>query len=378
MGIFKKIQLSFCWFLGRFKGVDKKKVVFSSYHGWGYSDNPKAIAEALMAGQTDAKLVWLVDSEASAATLPEGIQPCYMGTPEMVHELATARVWVGNCRMYAPYKKKKQFYLQTWHGFPLKRIERDALEALGSEYAQAAEKDSRKIDLLLSSSRFDTEVLHRCFWYNGKIAEYGTPRNDIFFRKNDHLGVKIREHFALPEDQKIILYAPTYRAEQATNVYSLDVHRLRAMCARRFGGSWTVLVRMHPDVVHLSEELFFYDGITVLDATMYPDMQELLVAADMLVTDYSSCMFDFALSKKPCILFANDVSDYIRERNIYFPLQTLPFPVADNNLTLLQIVENFDYEEYLEKRREFFGRLAFREDGKASQRCAQWILEKLQ
>ena len=110
---------------------------------------------------------------------------------------------------------------------------------------------------------------------------------------------------------------------------------------------------------------------------MYPDMQELLVASDMLVTDYSSCMFDFAITGKPCFLFATDVTDYIKDRNFYFPLQSLPFPQADNNPELLQLVERFDEQEYLKKRKEFFGRLAFREDGQASQRCAKWILEKL-
>lgn len=376
MGFFKKIQLSFCWFGGRFKRVEKK-VVFSSFYGRGYSDNPKAIAEALLAANTDAKLVWLVANETEAATLPEGIQPCLMDTPQMVHELSTAKVWVDNCRKYAKHKKNKQFYLQTWHGFPLKRIERDALEALGADYEQSAEKDSKQIDLLLSSSAYDTEMLRRCFWYHGTIAEYGTPRNDIFFRANPHLHRKVREIYDLPAEQKIILYAPTYRADYSTSAYALDVHRLRAMCSRRFGGDWTVLVRLHPDVTELSEELFFYDGITVLDATMYPDMQELLVASDILVTDYSSCMFDFALTGKPCFLFTSDVSDYIKDRNFYFPLQALPFPVADNNPQLLQLVEAFNPEEYFRKRKAFFSRLAFREDGQASQRCAQWILEKL-
>jgi len=377
MGFFKRIQLSFCWFAGRFRRVDKKKVVFDSFHGRGYSDNPKAIAEALLAANADAKLVWLVDSEAEAATLPEGIQPCLTNTPEMVRELSTARVWVDNCRQHAKHKKKSQFYLQTWHGFPLKRIERDALEALGMAYEHDAEQDSKQIDLLLSSSAYDTELLRRCFWYHGTIAEYGTPRNDIFFHHDPQLGAKVREHFSLPATQKIILYAPTYRADYSTTAYALDVHRLRVVCARRFGGDWTVLARLHPEMADQSEELFYYDGITVLDATAYPDMQELLVAADILVTDYSSCMFDFALTRKPCFLFATDVSDYIKDRNFYFPLPSLPFPLADNNPELLRQVEKFDETEYFRKRQAFFGRLAFREDGKASERCAQWIIEKL-
>ena len=95
-------------------------------------------------------------------------------------------------------------------------------------------------------------------------------------------------------------------------------------------------------------------------------MQELLAAADMLITDYSSCMFDFALTGKPCLLYATDVGEYIKDRNFYFPLQALPFPMADNNPMLLWLVENFNEQEYFKKRKAFFSRLAFREDGKAA------------
>lgn len=378
MGFFKKVRNVAYWTYSRLLRVDKKKVVFSSYYGRGYSDNPKAIAEALLAAGVDAKLVWLVKNDEEAATLPEGIEPCPIDSVRAIRELATARVWVDNCRKYARHKKKKQYYLQTWHGFPLKRIERDALETLGADYERGAVKDSEKIDLLLSSSAHDTEVLRRCFWYKGVIAEYGTPRNDVFFHPDPQTLLKVREYYSLPADRKLLLYAPTFRADHSMDAYKLDVHRLRTACAKRFGGDWTVLVRLHPNIAKQSEELFFYDGTTLLDATMYPDMQELLVASDILVTDYSSSMFDFALSGKPCFLFATDVSEYVKDRNFYFPLQTLPFPLADNNLEMLRMAEHFNEDAYYKKRKEFFTRLAFREDGKASQRCAQWIMEKLQ
>ena len=377
MGILKKLFTAGCWVLSLALPVDKKKVVFCSYYGRGYSDNPKAIAEAMLAAKTDAKLVWLVKNEKEAATLPEGIKACPYDSVRRIFELATARVWVDNCRKYDRFKKKNQFYLQTWHGFPLKRIEKDALESLAPDFEKGAIRDSEHTDLLLSNSAFETEVLRRCFWYDGEIAEYGSPRNDVFFHPDPEVSHKVHQMFGLPGEQKLVLYAPTFRADHSMDAYALDAQRLHAACCQRFGGAWTVLIRLHPNVAEQSKALFPYDGKTVLDATMYPDMQELLSASDILITDYSSSMFDFALSGKPCFLFALDVDAYTKDRNFYFSLQDLPFPLADSNDAMAELVENFDTEKYNNQRKDFYQKLAFCEDGKASQRCAEWIEEKL-
>lgn len=377
MGIVKKLFTAGCWVLSLALPVDKKKVVFSSYCGRGYSDNPKAIAQAMLDTGTDAKLVWLVKNEKEAATLPEGIKPCPYDSVKKIWALATAGVWVDNCRKYARFKKKNQYFLQTWHGFPLKRIEKDAEEALGSAYVRGAVRDSGHTDLLLSNSAFDTEVLRRCFWYDGEIAEYGSPRNDVFFNPGPEIFKKVREVLSLPADQKLLLYAPTFRADHSMDAYGLDAKRLHDACCKRFGGNWSILVRLHPNIAAQSKELFPYDGSVIVDATMYPDMQELLSASDILITDYSSSMFDFALSGKPCFLFAMDVEDYAKDRNFYFSLDDLPFSLAPGNDAMVQLVEGFDEENYNHKRKAFYEKLAFCEDGKASRRCARWIEEKL-
>lgn len=377
MGMIKKLFMAGCWVMSLVLPVNKKKVVFSSYCGRGYSDNPKAIAEAMLASDTKAKLVWLVKNEQEAATLPAGIKPCRYGSVKMIFSLATARVWVDNCRKYARFKKKGQYYLQTWHGFPLKRIEKDAQEALGPEYVRGAVKDSRQTDLLLSNGTFETTVLRRCFWYDGEIAEFGSPRNDTFLNPDPAVPDKVRRAFDLPQEQKLVLYAPTFRADKSMEAYCLDAVGLRTACQKRFGGRWTVLIRLHPNIAAQSKELFPYDGATIVDATMYPDMQELLLASDILITDYSSSMFDFALSGKPCFLFALDVAEYRKDRNFYFALDDLPFPLADSNAAMVSAVEQFVQEEYDRKRVGFYNDQGVCEDGKASQRCAQWIEERL-
>lgn len=377
MGIINKLFMAGCSVLGLFLPVDKKKVVFSSYFGRGYSDNSKAIAEAMIKSGTKAKLVWLVKDEKEAATLPKEIKPCPYNSPRRIWTMSTARVWVDNCRKYERFKKKNQFYLQTWHGFPLKRIEKDAIEALGPIYEKGARRDSSFIDLLTSNSAFYTDVMKRCFWYDGEIAEFGTPRNDVFVNSSPETNTVVRQAFSFPEDRKLLLYAPTFRADHSTGGYRIDAARLQKALCKRFGGEWTVLVRLHPNVARQSSELFDYDGQTVADATMYPDMQELLCACDILITDYSSSMFDFALSKKPCFRFANDIEDYMKDRNFYFDFAEIPFPYAENNDEMEKLVLEFDEKSYSENVESFYNRLNFREDGKASERCAEWIEKHL-
>ena len=228
--------------------------------------------------------------------------------------------------------------MQTWHGFALKRIEQDAADALEPLYVRSCIQDSAQCDLMVSGSGFMTRLYQRAFWYQGSVAEYGTPRNDVFFSPQPQLSEKVRRAFGLPEDRKLVLYAPTFRADHSCSAYQLDVPALLEACRDRFGGQWSGLIRLHPNVAERSAGLFAYDGGAILDATAYPDMQELLCAADILVTDYSSCMFDFALSGKPCFQFATDIEAYRLDRNFYFPLDTLPFPLAGSNQALCRAV----------------------------------------
>lgn len=374
MGIIQKLWKAGLWCLSLPLPVDKKKVVFCSYYGRGYSDNPKAIAQAMLDAGTDAKLCWLVKDEKEAATLPKGIIPVPYDSPRRIFCLATARVWVDNSRKYDRFKKKNQFYLQTWHGFALKRIEKDAIDALPGDYERGALKDSGHTDLLLSNSTYMTNVLRRCYWYEGEIAPYGSPRNDVFFHPDPAVQKKVREKLGLPEDRKLLLYAPTFRVDKgATDIYGMDALGAREACEKRFGGHWSVLIRLHPNVAAKSQGLFPYDGDKVLDATMYPDMQELLCATDLLITDYSSSIFDYALSGKPCMQFALDMEAYRKDRNFYVPLDQLPFPLATNNAELIAAIAHFDVDAYNARWDAFRSAQGFTEDGCASRRCAQWI-----
>ncbi len=376
MGILKKLYYAGVSVLGLAAPIRKNRVVFSSYYGRGYSDNSKAICEALLKRTGELDLVWLCKDEKEAATLPEGVRAVKYDSPARILALSGARVWVDNCRKYERFKKNGQYYLQTWHGFPYKRIERDVVESLGGAYYErGARRDSAKIDLLLSNGGFVTETLSRTFWYDGEIAEWGSPRNDVFFLENADVRAAVRKAFRLPAEQKILLYAPTFRADHSTDGYRLEAEAVRKACVARFGGEWSVFIRLHPNVAAQSEGLFSYDGRGIVDATMYPDMQELLLGCDFLVTDYSSSMFDYALSKKPCLRLALDREAYLKDRNFYFTEEGLPFPQAESNEALCELIRSFDEKTYREKWDAFVQTTAFCDDGRASERCAERILE---
>lgn len=367
------------WGLCSLMPIDRRKVLFSSYYGRGYSDSPKAIAEALLASGEDVTLCWLVKSEAEAATLPEGIIPVDQNNPlKRILAYSTSHIWVDNCRKYVPQKRKGQIYMQTWHGFALKMIEADAVQALDSEYIQGSKNDSSMTDVIVSGSGFMSGLYRNSFWYNGAVEELGTPRNDIFFgEKCAELSCKIRNVLGLPQGRRIALYAPTFRADHNLDCYALDAEKLLRSCEQRFGGTWTVLIRLHPNIASKSAGLFAYNAERIVDATGYPDMQELLAGADLLITDYSSSMFDYALTGKPCVQFALDVEEYTRERNFYFPLTELPFPMARSNDELEHLILSYQPEEWTGRWEQFKQENGFREDGNASSRCARWILDHL-
>lgn len=340
MAILQKIWRNGFAFVCSLLPKNPKKAYCQSFIGRGFSDNPKPIAQELF--RRGYRVYWAVKGEAEAASLPEGIFPVTIGTSAETFHRATAGVWVDNCRKWGHlFKKANQYYVQTWHGFPLKRIEGDAVEALDADYVETAKKDSQMADLFLSDSRFLTDIYRRAFWYDGEILECGFPRNDILAGEHPELVNKVREALGIDPDTSLLLYAPTYRRDKGLSVYDVDYEKCVRALERRFGGSWKILTRLHPNVAEKAAELKL-DPRFVKNASDYPDIQELYLASSALLTDYSSSMFDFMNTGKPCFLYVNDQAAYENDRNFTFDLNRLPFPRAQDNRELEQIILEFD------------------------------------
>lgn len=362
------------WAFCRLLPVKKNKVVISHFYGRGFGDSPKAIALALQEADPTLDICWLLTD--CSQPLPAGIRPVSYRPLSRIYHLSTARVWIDDCRKGARFKKKSQIYLQTWHGFALKRIEQDAADALPEYYPAYAQRDATQTDVMISGSRFMTRCYENAFWYYGPVEEFGSPRNDILFHPPTQLRQQVCSTLGVDPNKKLVLYAPTFRANGSLEPYSLDIPRVLSAFRQRFGGESCMLLRLHPNLDAKSDALAC-DGVTTFNATRYPDIQELLAVADAVITDYSSLMFDFALTGRPCFQFATDIADYRKDRSFNFSLDALPFPLAEDNDQLCAAITAYDPTTAQKKWQQFAQENGIREDGKAAKRCAKWILDRM-
>jgi CDP-glycerol glycerophosphotransferase len=174
---------------------------------------------------------------------------------------------------------------------------------------------------------------------------------------------------------KIILYAPTFRNTFNSNVYNINCKLILDTVAKHTNARWIFLIRMHPNISNESEFIEYNENI--FNVTNYDDIQELLIASDMLITDYSSCITEFALMNKPAFVYASDYDQYKNERDFYFDLFSLPFPCATNNDELLDKIINFDTTLYLDSLKEHFLKVGIVKDGNASKTVVDKIISTL-
>ena len=343
--------------------IKKNKILFNSFCGKGFGDNPKYIAEEILKRSNDYDLVWMVNSIDEP--LPKGIRPVLCNSRRARYELATSKIIVCNVKHALVFKKKKgQYYIQTWHGsFGLKYIEKDAQDKLSSYYLNKTIADSKNIDLLLSSSNWQTEEYKRAFWYEGDILEKGSPRNDILFNISKEKLEQIKNELNIPLNKKILLYGPTFRNNLSIDVYNIDLKAIKNELEVKTKEEWIILVRLHPNI---QSYFNLFTGLDFRDVTSYPDGQEILAISDILISDYSSYMIDSIVMNKPVFLYAPDIQNYIMERGlkpIYF---TLPFSICQNNQELIEAIREFEIEAYLKKLNKFRESYHSFDDGKSS------------
>jgi len=372
--LFHKIKRHALWRLFSLLPKNPRKAVCQSFYGRGWSDSPGAIgAELLRRGY---EVYWVAKGQEEAKTLPPGAKPLFGESAASIYHQCTAGVWVDSCRKWAYTRKRgRQLYIQTWHGFPLKRIEGEAADALPEEYLRAARHDSGMCDLFLSNSRFLTRIYREGFWYSGEILEEGLPRNDILTGKHPEIVEKVRRGLGISPEKKLLLYAPTFRKDKGLSAYNVDFSQCAQALSQRFGGEWLVLLKLHPNIAEKAQELE-YDPHTVKNASGWPDIQELYLACDALLTDYSSVMFDFMATEKPCFLYVNDLEEYKGDRNFYFDLSKLPYPIAEDNSGLKEAILQFDQQAQALREREFQKEFGLRETGRAAQATVDWIEKK--
>lgn len=381
---YHRIYLPISFFLVRkiYKNrpIQKNKIVVDNFCGRGLGDNPKYIVKALLKENKKLDIVWEVSDKKT--TMPVGVRKVKYHTPQAIKELLTARVWIDNVKSsFKPNKRGKQFYLQTWHaGLGLKASERQVQNILSSEYIVCSKRDASMTDLMLSDSQWTTDIYEKWFWYSGPIVKTGFPRNDILINQPAYILKKIRKYFNLNESTKIILYAPTFRdADTSLDVYKFNFFKILSALNNKFGFNYVVLVRFHPNLNLMGGSNIYEFGSKIKNASLYPDMQELIVACDSLITDYSSCMFDAMIARKKVFLLAKDLNNFVKnDRDLLFNIkEDLPFSFSSNEEKLIKNINLFDSVKYKNAVDDFIKRVGLFEDGYAASRVAHIILQKM-
>jgi CDP-glycerol glycerophosphotransferase len=345
------------------------RVVYNSFSGR-YSDSPRAVYEAL-AGRADVHHTWL-SHPAHEHSFPAGARTVRYGSPECIATLEAADVLVSNDHVPLDWSKRPgSTYVQTWHGTPLKRIHHDVRWAPPGRLDRL-DDDVALWDHLLSPNRASTERLRRAFRFTGQIHETGYPRNDLLSSPR-RFAVRdaVRAELGIPDGKRVVLYTPTWRDDVvfAGNGPGFALQLDLDDFTRRLGHDHVLLLRLHSMV---ADQLAMPPGAPVIDVSRYRDVRDLYVAADLLVTDYSSTMFDFAVTGRPILFFTYDLAHYRDElRGFYFDLTAeAPGPLLSTSEELISGIR--DIEAVAAEHRGSYARFrdtfCHLEDGQATDR----------
>lgn len=358
--------------------IDNKKIVFDNFNGKGFGCNPKYIALELIKQHVDCKMIWLVSDMDTE--MPKEIKKVKYGSLRSYYELATARIWIDNVRNYKGVKKKKtQFYIQTWHAsIGFKKCEADIENLLSEQYVAEAKNDGKITDLMISDSNFVTNVFKKAFWYNGKIEQIGLPRNDVLNEVPEKVKERVYNYFNIDYSKKIVIYAPTFRKNEKNDYITFDYQKCCEKLNKKFNEKFVLLIRLHPNDIEHSKQI--KENEIIKNATLYPDVQELLAVSDIGITDYSSIAFDLAIVGKPVFLLCKDYENFIKnERDLFFDMNELPFLLNISEDELYKSIENFSREEYNKLCAEFYDRDDIKpvKTSEASHKIVQIIKEKI-
>lgn len=373
---------AFYW-IGMLPG-DKQTVVFESFLGKQYSDNPRAICEFLQENDYKYKLYWSVDKQYLHNFKDKNLNCIPRFSIKWLLIMPRARFWVTNSRMptWLP-KPKNTIYLQTWHGTPLKRLAADMDEVYmpgttAEKYKKNFIEEVKNWDYLISPNSYSTEIFRRAFQFDKEVLETGYPRNDfIFHYNNEETMGKLVTDYGIPLGKKVILYAPTWRDNQynAKGKYRFDLNLDLDKMREELADEYVILFRLHY-LVSENLDLSPYQGFAY-DFSNLEDIRELYLMADILVTDYSSVFFDYGNLKRPMIFYVYDIDEYRDTlRGFYFDFeQEAPGPLVRTTEELIQTLKKMEAEELQQSTKfdSFYKKFCYLESGDSTRKVVEKI-----
>lgn len=363
----------------------KNLIMFESFFGRQYSCNPRAIYEYLLEHHPHYEMCWSVDKRFVDVFEERGIPYAVRFTLKWFVLMFRARYWVSNSRLPLGIfpKPNHTIYLQTWHGTPLKRLVAD-MEEVHMPYTNTKRykrnffRESRNWDFLVSPNAYSTKIFRRAFRYDRTIIESGYPRNDYLYTHNNEKTITaLKEKYGIPKDKKVILYAPTWRDDQAYFIgkYKFDLDVDLRKLQKALADDYVILLRMHYLVME-QFDLAPFAGFAY-DFSNKGDIRDFYLISDLLVTDYSSAFFDYANLKRPIIFYVYDMETYRDKlRGFYFDLEKeAPGPLVRTTEALIDAVRDAEARHFQvpEKFEEFYRRFCYLEKGESTRRVVEAV-----
>lgn len=352
--------------------VKSNRIILYIHHRKGFACNPKYVVNKINEKYLGKyELLWVTQYPESCKNIPANVKVIRANSVEHKIKYLRTRIYLTNdCFPAWAFHGKKHVWINLWHGgINYKHIGFDYVAPMSKAKMKWFKLTNRQPDYFLSASEaFTYDTIKAFHLRKNCFIEYGLPRNDIFFKTNVSLKKQVFEQLGIDSQKKIVLYAPTFR-DHMELMESLDIENVKRALTNRFGGEWELLIRRH----------YFENGNTFhcggVDVSDYDDMNELLYIADVLISDYSSCMYDFSLLRRPCFVFAPDLENYkMRDRSFAYPISKWPYSIANTNLQLLENIKLFDDPGYRKKINKHLLDISSKDDGFASDKIVDLIV----
>ena len=386
--IHKKIIDSCIFTIKFFTRVKKNRITLHQPFKFGYDCNQKYISEEILKQELPYEIIWITRDKKLVKESPISKIKFVLESNvlEYLYYVLTSKICITNARWALhefPIKRKGQIFMNTWHGsLGIKKVG-------GSKNSKKISKNEpsnilKLTDYFISNSTFETDVYRNSINFKNEILEFGHPRNDILIdgvltqAEKENINKQVRQYNNnnIPNDTKLVLYAPTFRNNSNIKCFDMDYQLLIKTLEQKFGNKFVLLLRLHPTIRNLYKN-FTVSTHNIFDYTNYTDIQELMLAADIMITDYSSCIFDYILTRKAGFIYASDIEEYDQARGFYYPLESTPFPVIKNNNELKEKILKFDNTNYKKEVEKFLDSKSCIEDGMASKRVVEFIKKQL-
>ena len=340
----KVVSLFFC-VVSVFVKTDENLILIVSMMGKNFGDSPKVLYDYIRSKKDyqQYRFIWAFENPND---FPE-IESVKIDTPKYFYTAFRAKYWLTNTNIERGlrFKKKNQIYLNTWHGTPIKKI--------GNDCPGRKDFSFDTVNYLVVSSEYEERVFKTAFCANpNSYLRCGMPRNEELWEAQKIDKGEIRKKLNVPLDKKIILYAPTWReSDDHGKSYAIKPPIHFDKWEKILGNNYIVMFRAH----HITNKVLGvkYNDF-VRNVSDYPEVNHLMIAADILITDYSAIAFDFSILCKPILIYAYDYESYLKNRGVYFDMnQEYPNAVCRTESELLSRVTDLDYSNECKKTEKF-------------------------